>query len=161
MQNKLIRDLQRVAAKKLHNTRGVPKNMKDKVELIGLAFGHAEVVEDFEKWCDEHAVQPTQYPVTEYLRMIDTRLGAEQKVEVTDPNIADLQALTYELTSVLPHARAIHELLGLHSVEDIKGALKEYVLGFNEREIKIGDIRAFFDDNGAGAIITARKRRGL
>lgn len=158
MSSSLVRDMQRIAAKKLRNTRGVPRNMKDKLELIDLAFGRAEVVKDFEKWCDENADRNPQYPVTEYLRMIDARLGAAPKVDPNDERIQQLVALTYDLTSVLPHARAVRELLALHSIEEISAALREYILTVDEKDMKSA-IRAFYDDSGASAVIYSMKRK--
>jgi hypothetical protein len=154
----LTKDLQRVAAIKLHNTRGVPKTMKDKLELIELAYGHADVIADFEKWCEEVAVNPPQYPVFDYIRMIDARLGTAQKADPHDPAIAEIQSLTYELTGVLPHTRAIRDLLGIHPAAEIKDALKEFVLTVDEKDMK-SSIRAFFDDAGASAVIYAQQRR--
>ena len=154
----LVKDMQKVAAKKLRNTRGVPRNMKDKLELIDLAFGRAEVLTDFEKWCDEHADQNPQYPVTEYLRMIDARLGSEVKIDPNDERIKELMALTYELSSVLPRAHAVRDILALHSLEEIKAALREYVLTVDEKDMKSA-IRAFYDDLGASAVIHSMKRK--
>jgi hypothetical protein len=118
----IVKDLQRIAARKLRNTRGVPRNMKDKLELIGIAFGHAGVLTDFEKWCDEHVGDNPQYPVTEYLRMIDARLGPAPKVDPNDERIDELTALTYGLTSVLPRRHAVRDLLAVHPAEEIKAA---------------------------------------
>ena len=155
----LVKDLQKIAAVKLHNTRGVPKNMKDKLELIELAFGHAEVIEDFEKWCDEQADRNPPYPVTEYIRAIDSRLGGTPRVDPNDERIQELMAVTYELTAILPHPRAVRDLLALHSVEDITSALKEYVITVDEKDMKPA-IRTFFDDLGASAVIYSRRKRG-
>ena len=155
----LVKDMQRVAARKLHNTRGVPRNMKDKLELIDLAFGRAEVLADFEKWCDEHADSATPYPVTEYLRMIDARLGGTPKVDPNDERIDALVALTYDLTSVLPHRRAVRDLLAVHPSGDIEAALKEYILTVDDKDWKAA-VRAFYDDLGASAVIHSRRKKG-
>jgi hypothetical protein len=154
----LVKDMQKIAARKLQNTRGVPRNMKDKLELIDLAFGRAAVLVDFEAWCDENADRTLPYPVTEYLRMIDARLGNTSKVDPADERIKQLVAVTYELTSILPHSRAVRELLALHSAEEIMAALKEFVLTIDEKDMK-ASIRAFFDDQGASAVIYSRKKR--
>jgi hypothetical protein len=156
----LIKDLQRVAAKKLRNTRGVPQSMKGKVELIELAFGHAAVVDDFTKWCEENAERNPEYPVFDYLRIVDSRLGGEHKIDPKDPSIEDLCTMVYELTAVLPRVRAVRELLCLHDADEIKAALKEYLLNVDEKNYESA-MRSFFDDQGAGAIIRARKKRGL
>lgn len=155
----LVKDMQRIAARKLHNTRGVPRNMKDKLELIALAFGHADVIADFEKWCDEHTDKNSLYPVTEYLRMIDSRLGGTPKIDPDDERIKDLMAVTYELTSVLPRLRGIRDLLAIHSADEIKAALKHYLLSVDEKDMKSA-IRSFYDDLGASAVIYSMNRKG-
>jgi hypothetical protein len=155
----LVKDMQRIAARKLHNTRGVPRNMKDKLELIDLAFGRAAVLEDFENWCDEHADKSSPYPVTEYLRMVDSRLGGTPKIDPDDDRIKELMAITFELTSVLPHLRGIRDLLAIHSAEEIKAALKYYILTVDEKDMK-SSVRAFYDDLGASAVIYTMKKKG-
>ena len=154
----LVKGLQKIAAVKLHNTRGVPRNMKDKLELIELAFGYAEVMEDFEKWCDENADRASQYPVTEYIRRIDSRLGSASKVDPHDAAISALQAIVYEKAGILPHARAIRDLLGIHSAAELEAAFAEYVLVVDEKDLKSA-LRSFFDDQGASAVIYARQKR--
>lgn len=160
MANQLVKALQRVAAKKLKNTRSVPRNMADKVELVELAYGRANLVSDFEVWCDDPKNQENPYPVTTYLREVDSRLGRTARIEPEDPRIAEIQALTYELVNVLPKAKYVRELLLLHSGDDIKGALREYVLVAPKRELEAG-MPNFFENNGAGAVVAARKKRGL
>jgi hypothetical protein len=158
----LVKDLQKVAAVKLHSTQGIPRNMKGKIELICLAFGHAEVVEDFEKWCDEKielGVRPP-YPVTEYLRGVDARLGGAQRVEPDDPRIVEIRNLAYELTNVLPPVRVIRDLLLLHDGEDMKKALREYVIGLEGRDMEKA-MQLFFNDGGVGSVIALRKKQGL
>lgn len=155
----LLKGLQRVAAQKLHNTRGVPKNLKDKLELISIAFGRDEVLADFANWCDENAPKNPQYPVSEYIRVIDGRLGNTPKIDVHDERIANLQAFTYDLAGVLPQPNAIREVLTLHEIDEIKKALQEFILTLEDREIKSG-VRTFYD-GGASAVIYSRKKRGL
>ena len=155
----LVKDMQRIAARKLHNTRGVPRNMKDKLELIDLAFGRAEVLADFEEWCGEQIDRNPQYPVTEYLRMIDARLGATVKVDPADERINDLMAITYELAAILPHLRAVRELLAIHSADEITAALRAYVLTVDEKDMKSA-IRSFYDDLGASAVIYSMRKKG-
>lgn len=155
----LVKEMQRIAARKLHNTRGVPRNMKDKLELIDLAFGRAKVLADFEEWCDEHGDKNSPYPVTEYLRMVDSRLGGSPRIDPDDERIKDLMAVTYELTSVLPHLRGIRDLLVIHSVDELKAALKYYLLTVDEKDMKSA-VRAFYDDLGASAVIYTMRKAG-
>jgi acyl transferase domain-containing protein len=134
--------------------------MKDKLELIDLAFGRGEVLADFEKWCDEKIDTNSQYPVTEYLRMIDARLGGTPKIDPDDARIKELMAVTYELTAILPHLRAVRDLLAIHSLDEIKAALRQYVLTVDEKDMKSA-IRSFYDDLGASAVIYSMKKGSL
>lgn len=160
MAHPLVKNLQRVAAKKLKNTRSIPKSLSDKVELVELAYGRATLVADFELWCDDPQNQSNPYPVTAYLRSVDSRLGQVARVDPEDPRIAEIQAAAYEAANVIPNARHIRDLLLLHSSDDIKAALKEYILVAPKKEIEAG-LHNFFENNGAGAVIAARKKRGL
>jgi hypothetical protein len=157
--SQIVKELQKIAAKKLHNTRGVPRNMKDKIELIELAFGRADILADFEKWCEENADRNPQYPVTEYLRGVDARLGSAPRVDSNDERIKDIQSLTYELTTILPRPRPIRDLLLIHSAEDIKAALREYVLTVNEKNHIEASMRLFFDDLGCSAVVNFMKKK--
>ena len=154
----LIKDMQRIAAKKLRNTRGVPKNLKEKLELIDLAFGKAEVLTDFEKWCDENADRNLPYPVTEYIRRIDARLGTATTVEKADERVTELRALTFSLTQVMPRLEGVRNLLAIHTLEEIKDALIEYLPTVAEGKME-NAVRNFYDDLGATAVIYARRNR--
>lgn len=154
----LIKDLQRIAAKTLRNTRGVPKSMGEKVELIELAYGRAAILEGFQKWCDDPSQTHTSFPVTEYIRRIDTLLGNDQRVSPEDPRVADLRAVTFELTQVLPRLEGVRNLLALHSVDEIKDALIEYIPNVKEGYMDSA-MRNFYDDLGATAVIYARRNR--
>lgn len=163
IQGSLVKELQKVAARKMRNTRGIPKTMAGKVELIEIAFGRAEVLDDFEKWCDENADRAPQYPVSDYIRIIDSRLGARPSVDPHDERINTLQSFIYEQTDILPRASGVREALAFYSQEDIKTAFQEFWL-VNEGAEKIIAgrqtlVREFFEDGGVSAIIAARKRR--
>jgi hypothetical protein len=154
----LVKELQKTAARRLQNTRGVPRSMQTKVELIEIAFGRAEILEDFEKYCEEVAGDRPLYPVFDYLRAIDSRLGGEPRVDPRDERVSNLQSITYELTGFMPrNVRGIRETLKVYEVDEIVAALKEYALTLDERDLKPG-INAFFD-GGATAIIAARRGR--
>src|SRR5271165_486424 len=97
--------LPRIAARVLHNTHYLPKNLKFKFELIAQAYGAAAVEEDFEKWCMDYIDNPPRYPITDYMKVVDQRLGttpSEVKPDTKDPRIGDLLSLCYDLTGVLP-----------------------------------------------------------
>jgi hypothetical protein len=156
--NNLIREMQRIAARILRNTRGVPKNMGDKVELIDLAFGRAEILADFEKWCEDSEQHHTSFPVTEYLRGIDARLGNDSRVAPDDDRVSELRGLTFNLTQVMPRLSAVRSLLALHSLEEIKEALTEFLPTVAEGNMEKA-MRNFYDDLGATAVIYVRRNR--
>jgi hypothetical protein len=157
----LIKALPKISARILHNTRCAPPNLKFKFELIAEAYGKAAVLADYEAWCHEHVSDNFPWPITEYMKVIDSRLGSapeETKTDMDNPQIAELTSLSYELTGVLPAKRAVAELLMTYPFDEIKEALSEYTDNLSERETK-GSMRAFYSDGGAGAIILARRRR--
>ena len=73
-------------------------------------------------------------------------------------SIGALQAVVYEKVGILPHSRAIRDLLSIHSAAEIEAAFAEYVLVVDEKDMKTA-LRAFFDDRGASAVISARAAR--
>jgi hypothetical protein len=160
----LQKSLPRIAARVLHNTHVGLSRMKEKFELIEAAYGRAAVEEDFEKWC--HAVSGMmdnlpKYPLTEYVKVVDARLGpkfAEQRADLKDPRIADISAVAYELTGVLPSVRSVANLLTTCDAEEILGALREFAATLDEKDTKSG-VRTFFAEGGAAAVILARRRR--
>lgn len=157
----LTKTLPKIAARVLHNTRCVPQNMKFKFELIASAYGAAAVERDFEEWCKEHIDDKMPYPITAYMKVIDSRLGSapeEQRPDTKDPQVAELVSLAYELTGILPAKTAVAELLLTFPAAEIKDALTEYAEPLADKEVK-GAMRAFWSDGGAGAVILARRRR--
>lgn len=158
----LIKTLPRIAARVLHNTHVGQSFMKEKFELLATAYGAAAVEEDFEKWCLEVAVSTNpRYPITEYIKVVDQRLGpefAEKRADLKDPQIAEISSLSYELTGFLPSVRSVGNLLTSFSLADIIGALKEYVSVLDEKDFK-SSMRTFFTDGGGSAVIYARQRR--
>jgi hypothetical protein len=157
----LQKSLPRIAARVLHNTHVGLARMKEKFELIEKAYGLARVEEDFEKWCTEVQDKNPRYPVSEYVKVVDARLGpefAEKHGDLKDPRIADISSVAYELTGVLPSVRSVANLLVSCEVEEILGALKEFASTLDEKETKNG-IRTFFAEGGATAVILARRRR--
>lgn len=158
----LQKSLPRIAARVLKNTHVGLKRMKEKFELIEVAYGAAEVEEDFEKWCLEVQDANPRYPLSEYVKVVDSRIGpkfVEPRVDVKDPHVAEVSSLAYELTGVLPSVRSVASLLASCSLEEVIGALKEFAATLDENERKSG-VRTFFAEGGAGAVILARRRRG-
>jgi hypothetical protein len=157
----LQKSLPRIAARVLHNTHVGLSRMKEKFELIEAAYGRAAVEADFERWCNEIKDRNPKYPLTEYVKVVDSRLGpefAEKRADLEDPRIAKVVAAAYEMTGVLPPARAVGTLLLSADLEELLAALKEYAGTLDEKEYKTG-MRAFFTESGAVAVLLARKTR--
>jgi hypothetical protein len=153
----LIKSLPKIAARILKNTWGIPQAYKQKLELVQEAYGSAAVDSDFE-WCIEVKDNNPRYPVTEYLKVIDSRLGSAPKEEAPDPRVAEISALTYKLTRRPAPPKQVRDLLAQFAIEEIIAALTEYIEGIEERELAYAP-RMFFVDGGCAAIITARKQR--
>jgi hypothetical protein len=158
----LIKSLPRIAAQELRNTHCSLRNLKFKLELISQAYGTAEVERDFRVWCrsGEDGTK-SKYPIFEYMKVIDIRLGsapAEVRENLEDPAIAELQSLAYELTGNLPAKSSIAKVLITYPADEVQAALREYTDDRPEKDLK-ADMRAFWFEGGAAAVILARRRR--
>jgi hypothetical protein len=162
----LLKEMPMVAARELKITRGSnPEWLKGRIALVAEAYGTAAVLADFTNWCRERAAgtEPVKYPVSEYLKAVDSRLGSadeEQKLDIKSPDVAELTSMTYELTGTLPSATSVAELLTFYPAQEVKAALVEFTEGLTERELK-SSMKNFYSNSGAGAaaIILARRRR--
>ena len=161
----LMVSLPRIAAKILQNTHKIPRNLRERVSLIEEAHGVTVVEDDFTKWCEEVKANPptppSKYPVTDYLRLIDSRLGnipLEPHADTKDPAVKEIGALTYKLTGVTPSARSVANLRLSYDTAEIKAALTEYASSLEVKDFK-ASMRTFFTDGGAGAVILARRNR--
>lgn len=154
----LIKSLPKIAARVLQNTKGLPPQYKQRLELIQEAYGVSTVELDFEKWCEESKDRRYSYPVSEYLKVIDSRLGSAPKEDEHDPRVEEISALTYKFTRRPASPKYVRELLIQFTLDEITSALKEYVEGIEDRELAYAT-RMFFVDGGCGAIIAARRQR--
>lgn len=156
----LMKEMPKVAAKVLKNTRGIWPDFKSRINLLADAYGAAAVLRDFEEWCESKKGEPTRYPISDYLKVVDSRLGSVEILDTKNPQVAELISLVYELTSVLPSAEHVAELLAVYPMEEVKPALIEYAENLTEKETKTA-IRNFFAHGGAGAsaVILARRRQ--
>lgn len=161
----LMKELPKIAARELKNTRGMYPEMKVRFSLLTEAYGAAAVARDFEDWCREQSTrgETPRYPISEYVKVVDSRLGTapeEAALDTKNPQIGELASMSYELTSVLPSTIAVAELLAVYTFDEVKAALVEFAEGLTERELKTS-MRAFFANGGAGAsaVILARRRR--
>ena len=160
----LLRDFKFIAAKELQNSRGVPRNLSqsDKFTLLEVAYGYARVAKDFRLWCRERAASRPRYPITDYLRVVDERLGdceaATPKADLNDPRIRTISAAVYDLTGFAPTRKSVASLLTEYSELDILDATKEYVDTLDDKNFKTG-MKAFFMDGGCAVVIYARSQR--
>lgn len=159
----LIKELPRIAARVIQNTHVGRQNMKEKFILLAEAYGEAAVEGDFEKFCEEVKAGGNipRYPITEYIKVVDARLGpefAEKKTDLKDPQVGEITSLVYELTGFLPSVRSVANLLSSFSVDEITGAVKEYNSTLDDKEAKTG-MRQFFTEGSGAAVIMARQRR--
>jgi hypothetical protein len=159
----LIKQLPKIAARVLHNTHTLRPDMKFKLELIADAYGAATITQDFEVWCEAHQEDHFKYPIFEYLKVIDSRLGGspeEKRVDLKDPRLVEMVQFSYEQTGVLPKTTAVASLLIDYTLDEIKGALVEYTENLTEKEFSAASM-SFYANNGIGAvsIILARRRR--
>ena len=157
----LQKSLPRIAARVLHNTHVGLARMKEKFELIEEAYGRAAVERDFELWCTEVQDKNPRYPLTEYIKVVDSRLGREfeeKRADLKDPRIAEIMSVAYELTGFLPSVRSVGNLLLAYGPEEIFPAMREYASTLDDKDVKAG-MKAFFTDGGGVAVIYARQRR--
>lgn len=157
----LMMSLPRIAAPILQKTFMSPRNLREKFSLIEEAYGVTVVEDDFGKWCLEVKDNPPKYPVTAYLKLIDSRLGKtplEPHANTKEPIIAEIGALSYKMTGVLPSTRSIANLRLSYEADEIKAALTEYASSLDAKEYKPG-MKTFFTEGGASAVIYARRQR--
>jgi hypothetical protein len=159
----LIKQLPRIAARVLHNTHTLRPDMKFKLELLSDAYGEAAVLDDFEAWCGEHQGDHFKYPIFEYLKVIDSRLGGaaeEKRADLKDPRVIEMVQFSYEQTGVLPKTTSVAELVLNYPLDEIKAALVEYTENLTEKEFSAAS-GSFYANGGIGAvsIILARRRR--
>jgi hypothetical protein len=157
----LMIELPKIAMRELKNSHMVPARLKEKLDTLKIVYTTAWITRDFKDWCQEHREDKFEYPITEYLKVVDERYAGipeEKQPDMRDPRIVDLMSLSYELTGLAAPRKPIATLLLEYSVEDIGGALREYVGLQTEKDLKAA-MRAFYVEGSAAAVILARRRR--
>lgn len=158
----LMKELPKIAFKVMQNTHMVPIRLKAKMDLLKACYGSAAVCRDFEDWCREHKDEHPRYPITDYLHVIDSRLGsqpAEETIPLTDPRIEALAAFAFETTGKQAPRRSLSDLLLTYTVEEIQAAMVELMESITEDNETKGALRSFYHDGGATAIILTRRKR--
>lgn len=154
-------NLERLAGKILGNTHMIPERMRDKIRLIGDVYGRAVVIEDFETYCRALTPPYPRYPIIEYVKDVDSRLGGAAETKhpnIEDPNVEQVRALVYDAVGILPSKTPIAKLLVDYSHEEIAGAFLEYVETLKQSDFEMG-VRKFFNEGGAVAVIFVRRKR--
>jgi hypothetical protein len=160
---KLRKALAKISSELLHNTRLAPKNLGFKFELLASTYGHEAVTQDYANWCREHLTDKPKYPITDYVRVIDSRLGSvpeEEKISLTDPRIAELAAYAFATTGKLASKLPLARLLMKYPVDEIQDAMVELMESLTSDNEINGALRSFYQDGGADAIIATRRNRG-
>jgi hypothetical protein len=160
---KLMKELPKIAARILKNTRGAHPDLKSRLELLEEAYGASAVARDFDDWCNGKVLggENPKYPFSEYMKVVDSRLGhapEETKLDIKDPQVAELVSLSYEMTSILPSATSVAKLLALYPLAEVKDALVEFTESLEEKNVR-GGMYLFYNEGGADAIILVRRRR--
>ena len=161
----LQKSLPKIAAKVLQNTHVVLSRMRDKFDLIEIAYGSHAVEADFEKWCRERleAGERPRYPLSEYVKVVDQRLGPEfaepskSQLPTDDPRIAEFVGVVYDETGYLPTTRSIAALMTMFPLEEIIAAFKEYAATLDSKDYKVS-MKTFFAEGAAGVIFARRRR---
>jgi hypothetical protein len=150
---RLAYQLERSVADAFKRTHQVSVRFDDQLEQLTLmeaVYGISKVLEDFEVWA-QTADKGMRYPMSEYLKVVDERLG-QVATEEEDPRITKIAALVYEVTNDIVPKNIIKRLLEKLSVEDIEYGFLEFTAGMNEEKMKTA-VKKYFQDGGAEAVI--------
>jgi len=155
----LIHSLAKIAAKELKNTGGVHPQFKKRLELLAVAYGAAAVEKDFTEFCISLKGSRVQYPLSEYLKVVDIRLGsAPESEEESDPAVAEISAKCFTLSGRVPKNSAVAALLKKHTAAEIITAFESYCAKLDEDELRYA-VKNFFTDGGATGIIVSLKQQ--
>jgi hypothetical protein len=158
---RLMNSLTTITARELRRTRSVPNNLTSKFQTIIEAFGAAAVEEDFTNWCRENLKNGSEYPILDYIKVIDSRLGnvwIEPQADLKDPRIAGVSAAIYDETGFPPTKKSVANLLMSFSEEEIKAAVIEYNSKPGEK-VSQSNMKSFLTEGGVVAVILAQRKR--
>jgi hypothetical protein len=150
---RLAYQLEKAVAQSFKRTHQVSVRFDDQLEQITLmesVYGSAKVLEDFEVWA-ETADKGCRYPMSDYLKVVDERLG-QVATEEEDQRITRIAKVVYEITNDIVPKSVVKRLLEKMSVEDIEYGFQEFTAGWDEVKMKTA-IKKFFQDGGAEAVI--------
>jgi hypothetical protein len=173
-QEKLLTALRRVASRKLKNTRSVPKTLKPTFELIETAHGFDAVVRDFERWCEQNRDRHPKFPLFEYAKQVQDRLGEppvpDARVAKSNPNVgADsfnsldeaVESMVQDVYGcafvILKNTKDVRRALEVYEYDYVLGALQEHVQTHNQDR----DVTTFFSEGGRLTLIVPFKEQAL
>lgn len=157
----LIKKLALIAAKELKNTRGIHPQYKEQLRLVEAAYGGAAVESDFYSWTQEVKANPPEYPISDYLKIVDKRLAESAGApELDDSRVTEISAVVLELTDRLPQRVAVEKALKTCSQNELTEAFREYAARLDEKELKYAP-RDFFNNGGYEAVLAVRKKKEL
>jgi hypothetical protein len=130
---------------------------REKLRNAAEVFGSAEVLSDLEKWAEENNASELSYPLSAYLKVVDSRLRQAAPKKEKNQDVIRIGAEAFRLTRHTPLDYKVIELLEHYSVDEIIASFQEYVNGLSEKEIGYA-VKNFFNFGGADAVILARRK---
>lgn len=157
---RLRKSMTKTACMILKNTWGAPPQLDRQLELVASVYGFAAIEADFEQWCESVKADSPRYPISEYLKHIDERLGGrrEQSKPSASPEAERVGILAYRLTNKIPSTSSVQSLLSDFPESEITAAFSEYVasLGPSQRSWAV---KMFFIDGQGRIVLLARRER--
>jgi hypothetical protein len=172
---KLLKALAEIAATDLHRSRGVPAQNKPRFDLIERAHGFDAVVADFREWCKtEPAVKGFVFPVFEYMKIVDSRLGsstvpdpsapdAKTVIPGNNPQVLKIMNRIYNLTGWPPtNSDKVAELIAAYGFDDVDHAAHFHLSGATglaqHSAENVRKARQFLSEGGALVFITEYRK---
>lgn len=151
---KLVRQMEIVASRVFKRTRGVQIRFESQMEqilLMSTTYGDADVLADFEEWAVTASAQGVQYPITEYLNVVDARLGTVVEPKPDNPEVTKIMTVVYQYIKDFPRKSSVEKLIEKYGFENLREAWLEYADGLSEDELKHA-IKKFFEDGGVDVV---------
>ena len=152
----LAKALEKKASELFHRTKGITlrpeyEGYMEQIVLMETTYGRFDVMSDFEKWAGEVDKNEVRFPVTEYLKIVDERLGSNAVYK--DEEVAEVTKNVYNAVQDIPKPHHIRLLLEKYPVEDIVMGFNEFLGGIDAKLKGSEIITKYFVDGGADAVI--------
>lgn len=168
---KLLKALYAVAASELKNSHAVPATLKSRFELIEAAHGFEAVVEDFTKWCRENFDRHPQWPLVEYVKIVDDRLGlpsvpdtqsAAKKINPADDSrVGEVIRYVYNYSGIAPDVKKVASLIATYGYEYVYGVVDHAITLREGAMLDAKWVKTLFSESGGLAIITEYQQEVL